>query len=63
MSGVSGLTIACRGSVATNVNSGIGHFFQTNKKVLHQGDPLSLISFNISAYMVAIINERMQVEG
>jgi hypothetical protein len=42
------------GSVAVNVNDDVGHFFQM-KKGLQQGDPLSLILFNIVTNMLAIL--------
>ena len=50
------------GSVAVNVNDEIGRFFQT-KKGLRQGDPLSLILFNIVADMLAIMIERAKLDG
>jgi hypothetical protein len=46
-----------RGSVAVKVNDDIGHCFQTRKGV-RQGDPLSLILFNIVVDMLAILISR-----
>jgi retron-type reverse transcriptase len=46
-----------RGSVAVKVNDNIGHYFQTRKGV-RQGDPLSLILFNIMVDMLAILISR-----
>jgi hypothetical protein len=47
------------GSVAINVNDDVGHFFQT-RKGLRQGDPLSLLLFNLVTDMLAIlINNRL----
>jgi hypothetical protein len=51
-----------RGSVGIRVNDDIGHYFQT-KKGLRQGDPLSLILFNIVADMLAIIIQRAKEDG
>jgi hypothetical protein len=44
------------GSVAIKVNDDIGRYFQTLKG-LRQGDPLSLMIFNIVADMLAIMIE------
>jgi hypothetical protein len=51
-----------RGSVGIKVNDKIGHYFQT-RKGLRQGDPLSLILFNIVADMLAIIINRSKEDG
>lgn len=50
------------GSVAINVNDEVRHFFQT-KKGLRQGDPLSLILFNIVADMLADLVRRDKEDG
>jgi hypothetical protein len=50
------------GSVGVRVNDDIGHYFQT-KKGLRQGDPLSLMLFNIVADMLAIIIARAKEDG
>jgi hypothetical protein len=42
------------GSVGIMVNDRVGHYFQT-KKVARQGDPLSLILFNIVVDVLAIL--------
>ena len=49
-------------SVAINVNDDVVHFFQT-RKGLQQGDPLSLLLFNIIADMLAILISRAKVDG
>jgi len=46
-----------KGSVGIKVNDDIGRFFQT-KKGLRQGDPLSLLFFNLVADMLATLIER-----
>jgi hypothetical protein len=51
-----------RGSVGIKVNEDIGHYFQT-RKGLRQGDPLSLILFNIIADMLAIMINRAKQDG
>jgi len=55
-----------RGSVAVKVNDNVGHYFQTRKGV-RQGDPLSLILFNIMVDMLAIFisraKESEQIQG
>jgi hypothetical protein len=48
--------------VAVNVNDDVGHFFQT-RKGLRQGDPLSLILFNIVTDMLAVLIKRAKDEG
>jgi hypothetical protein len=48
--------------VGIRVNDDIGHYFQM-KKGLRQGDPLSLILFNIVADMLAIIIQRAKEDG
>jgi hypothetical protein len=48
--------------VAINVNDEVGHYFQTNKG-LRQGNPLSLLPFNIVADMLAIIIKRENIKG
>jgi hypothetical protein len=45
------------GSVEIKVNNDIGHHFETIKG-LRQGDRLSLLCFNIVAYMLAILIAR-----
>jgi hypothetical protein len=42
------------GSVVVNVNDDVGHFFQM-KKGMREGDPISLILFNIVTNMLAIL--------
>jgi hypothetical protein len=49
-------------SVCGQVNYDLGHFFQT-KKGLRQGDPLSLVLFNLVAYMLAVLIERSKGMG
>jgi hypothetical protein len=55
-----------RGSVAIKVNDNLGHYFRTRKGV-RQGDPLSLILFNIVVDMLAILiswaKEDEQIQG
>jgi hypothetical protein len=51
-----------RGSVGVKVNDDIGHYFQTYKG-LRQGDPLSLILFNLVADMLAILIARAKEDG
>ena len=46
-----------RGSVAVKVNDNVGHYFQTRKGV-RQGDPLSLILFNIVVDMLVVFISR-----
>jgi hypothetical protein len=50
------------GSIGVWVNDDIAHYFQT-KKGLRQGDPLSLMLFNIVADMLAIIIARAKEDG
>jgi hypothetical protein len=50
------------GSVAIKVNDDVGRYFQT-KKGLRQGDPLSLMLFNIVADMLAILIDHAKVDG
>jgi hypothetical protein len=50
------------GSVGIKVNDDIGHYFQT-RKGLRQGDPLSLILFNIIADMLAVMINRAKQDG
>jgi hypothetical protein len=54
--------IASGGHVGVNVNDGVGPFFCTFKD-LRQGDPLSLILFNIVADMLAILFARAKEEN
>ena len=58
--------VISRGSVAVKVNDNIGHYFQ-KKKGVRQGDPLSLILFNIVVDMLAILisraKEAEQIKG
>jgi hypothetical protein len=58
--------ILSRGSVAVNVNNNIGHYFQTRKGV-REGDPLSLILFNIVVDILAVLisgaKEDEQIKG
>jgi hypothetical protein len=54
--------VVSKGIVCVQVNDDIGHFFQT-KKGLRQGDPLSLILFNIVADMLAVLIERSKGLG
>jgi hypothetical protein len=58
--------VISRGSVAVKVNDNVGHYFQTRKGV-HQGDPLSLILFNIVVDMLAVLilrpKEAEQIKG
>ena len=51
-----------KGSVGIKVNGDIGRFFQT-KKGLRQGDPLSLLFFNLVADMLATLIERAKQDG
>jgi hypothetical protein len=48
--------------VDIRVNDDTGRYFQT-RKGLRQGDPLSPMSFNIVADMLAILIERAKLEG
>jgi hypothetical protein len=50
------------GSVGIKVNDDIGPCFQT-KRGLRQGDPMSLILFNIVADMLALLFNRAKVAG
>ena len=50
------------GSVAIKVNDDVGRYFQT-RKGLRQGDPLSPMLFNIVVDMLAIIIERVKIDG
>jgi hypothetical protein len=50
------------GSAAIKVNDDVGIYFQTSKG-LRQGDPLSLMIFNIVADMLAIMIERAKNDG
>jgi hypothetical protein len=50
------------GSVAIKVNNDTGCYFQTSKG-LRQGDPLSLMLFNIVADMLALMMEHEKVDG
>jgi hypothetical protein len=50
------------GSVRIKVNDEVGHYFQT-KRDLRQGDPISLILFNIVADMLAILIKRAKEDG
>ena len=60
------LKVMSGGSVAVKVNDNVGHYFQTRKGV-RQGDPLSLILFNIVVDMLAIFisraKESEQIQG
>jgi hypothetical protein len=51
-----------RGSVGIKVNDDIGPYFQT-KRGLRQGDPMSLILFNIVADMLALLINRAKTDG
>jgi len=53
-------TFISGGSVAINVNDNVNHFFQTRKGL---GDPLSPLIFNIVADMLAILMNRVKVDG
>jgi hypothetical protein len=53
---------ASRGSVGVKMNDDIGHYFQTHKG-LRQGDPLSLILFNLVVDMLAILITRGKEDG
>jgi hypothetical protein len=44
------------------INDELGHFFQT-RKGLRQGDPLSLVLFNLVADMLAALIERAKNLG
>ena len=48
--------------MGVRVNDDIGHYFQTLKG-LRQGDPLSLILFNLVADMLAILIARAKEDG
>ena len=50
------------GSVGIKVNDDIGPYFQT-KRGLRQGDPMSLILFNIIADMLALLIKRAKADG
>jgi hypothetical protein len=50
------------GSIGIRVNDDIGHYFQT-RKGLRQGDPLSLMLFNIVVDMLAILIARAKEDG
>jgi hypothetical protein len=50
------------GSVAIKVNDDVGRYFQTLKG-LRQGDPISLMLFNIVADMLVIMIERAKNDG
>jgi hypothetical protein len=58
--------VMTRESIAIKVNDNLGHYFQTRKGV-RQGDPLSLILFNIVVDMLAILMSRAkedeQIQG
>jgi mannosylglycoprotein endo-beta-mannosidase len=54
--------VVSKGSVCVHVNGEQGCFFQT-KKGLRQGDPLSLVLFNIIADMLAVLIERSKRLG
>ena len=54
--------VMTRGSVAVKVNDNIGHFFQTRKGV-RQGDPLSLILFNIVINILVVLISRAKETG
>jgi hypothetical protein len=49
--------IVTGGSVSVKVNDDLGHFFQT-RKGMRQGDPLSLVLFNLIVDMLAVLIER-----
>jgi hypothetical protein len=49
-------------NVNVKVNDQLGSYFQTKKR-LRQGDPMSLILFNIVAYMLAILIARAKKAG
>jgi len=51
-----------RGSVGIKVNDNIGPYFQT-RRGLRQGDPMSLILFNIVANMLALLINKAKVDG
>jgi hypothetical protein len=50
------------GSVAIKVIDDISKYFQP-KKILRQGNPLSLMLFNVVANMLAIVIERAKFDG
>jgi hypothetical protein len=50
------------GHVGIKINDQVGKIFQT-KKGLRQGDPLSLLLFNIVVDMLAILINRAKVDG
>jgi hypothetical protein len=54
-------SIISGGSVSVKVNDETGHSFQT-KKGLRQGDPLSLVLFNVVARMLAVLIERSEIQ-
>jgi hypothetical protein len=51
-----------RDSVGVKVNDDIGHYFQT-RKGLRQGDPLSLMLFNLIADILANLIARAKEDG
>ena len=51
-----------KGGVGIKVNEDIGHYFQTHKG-MRQGDPMSLILFNIVVDMLAILIGRAKEAG
>jgi hypothetical protein len=51
-----------KGSVGVKVNDDIGHYFRTHEG-LRQGDPVSLILFNLVANMLAILIARVKEDG
>ena len=60
--GYSGSNPLTSGSVAININDEVGPFFQT-RKCLRQGDPLSLILFNLVANMLSIFINRGKADN
>jgi hypothetical protein len=51
-----------RGSVGIKLNEEVGSFFQT-KRGIRQGDPMSLILFNMVADMLSLIIKRAKGDG
>jgi hypothetical protein len=53
--------IVSGGSVSVKVNDELDRFFQT-KKGLRQGDPLSLVLFNVMVDILAVLIERSKIQ-
>jgi hypothetical protein len=54
--------IITKGSVGIKINDNVGRYFQT-KKGLRQGDPLSLLMFNLIADMLNLLISRAKEEA